>query len=271
MIPVIVNGITGRMGRRVAALAADPAGGLTVLAGITRRGDHMVGQSLGAVPVVDSFEKAACFATAGSGGSGRVVLIDFTTPEALAAILGLAADAGLAVVSGTTGLTKSHDLELANAAERIPVVWAANMSVGVHLLGRLVRIVAGALREADVEIVETHHRHKVDAPSGTAKRLAEIVRESRGAGAVVSAGRRGDVPGGRPAGEIGVQSVRMGEVVGEHEVHFALDHEIVTLSHRAVSRDVFAAGALAAGKFASGAAPGLYGMDAVLGISRSDQ
>lgn len=271
MISVIVNGITGRMGRRVAALAADQAGGVTVLAGITRRGDDLVGQSLGAVPVVDSFEKAVCFATAGTAGTGRVVVVDFSTPEALAAILDQAADAGLAVVSGTTGLTKKHDAGLASAAERIPVVWAANMSVGVHLLGRLVRIVAGALAEADVEIVETHHRHKVDAPSGTAKRLAEIVREARGPGTVVSAGRRGDSSGGRPPGEIGVQSVRMGEVVGDHEVHFALDHEIVTLTHRAVSRDVFAAGALAAATFASGAAPGLFGMDAVLGISRNDR
>ena len=262
-IPLIVHGITGRMGRRVVALsAADPQHRTTVLAGIAKRGEPEIGGMVDGVPVVEEFSKAICYATAGI--DTRVVIVDFSAPDALRELASLAADHGAALVSGTTGLSDADRAILADAAKRIPVVWAPNMSVGVHVLTKLVALAARSLGSAaEVEIVEAHHRHKADAPSGTARKLAEAVRDARAEG-VITSGRTGIVPGDRPKNEIAIQSIRMGEIVGDHEVHFALDHEVITLSHRALSRDVFASGALAAARFAAGAAPGLYGINAVV-------
>lgn len=266
MIPLIVHGAGGRMGRRVLDLAlADPGPTFDVLAGIEQPGHPAVGTMAGGVPVVASLEEAVGRLRGGAGAAGpRCVVVDFSSPAALEQLAAACGERGLALVSGTTGLGAPARAALERAARVVPVVWAANMSPGIHLLYRLVTGAARALGEsAEVEIVETHHRHKADAPSGTAVRLAELVRESR-PGVVVRPGRSGASPGGRPPGEIGVHSVRMGEVVGEHEVHFALDHEILTLSHRALGRDAFAAGALFAARFAAIAASGLHGMDAVL-------
>jgi len=266
MIPVIVHGVSGRMGRRIVDLSkADARHGTVILAGIVRRGHSSAGSQFSGVPVVDSFDKALCLASAGA--MGRTVVIDFSTPAALSDLIPLLSSEEVALVSGTTGLDESQLSALREAGKTIPVVWAANMSLGVHLLSRLVAIAARALPEADLEIVETHHRHKVDAPSGTALRLAEIARQARPKARVLP-GRTGSSPGGR-GGDIGVHSIRMGEVVGDHQVHLALDHEIVTLGHRATSRDAFAGGALAAARYAANAAPGYYGMDQVLGLDPS--
>jgi 4-hydroxy-tetrahydrodipicolinate reductase len=268
MIPLIVNGATGRMGRRVVALsAADPERRTTVLAGVTIPDDPLVGTSVNGIPVVDRFDKALCFATAGI--EDRVVVVDFTSPDGLAGVCGAALDNGLALVSGTTGLTQTHREALHAAAEKIPVLWAPNMSLGIHLLEHLVSLAARSLGQGvEVEIEETHHRHKADAPSGTAARLAELVLANARPGSGLVHGRSGVHPGGRTPTEIGIHSIRMGEVVGDHAVHFALDHEIVTLSHRALSRDAFAAGALAAARFLATAEAGLYTMDHVLGFHR---
>lgn len=265
MIPLIIHGAGGRMGRRVIDLAlADAGAAFGPLVGLERPGHPAAGSAVGEVPVFDSLEAALGRLRSGAGvGAPRGVVVDFSSPAALEALAGPCGRLGLALVSGTTGLSAEVRALLEETARTVAVVWAPNMSLGIHLLYRLVTDAARSLGAAEVEIVETHHRHKADAPSGTAARLAELVKVAR-RDAVVRVGRSGTTPGGRPPAEIGVHSVRMGEVVGDHEVHFALDHEIVTLAHRALGREAFAAGALAAARFASGAAPGLYGMDAVL-------
>jgi 4-hydroxy-tetrahydrodipicolinate reductase len=269
MIPLIIHGAGGRMGRRVIELAlADAGAAFGPVLGIERPGHPAVGTTAGGVPVVDSFpaalERLGADAAAAGAGDFRAVVVDFSSPAALPTLAAGCVRHRLALVSGTTGYGAAEQARLAEMARSVAVVWAPNMSLGVHLLYRLVAEAARSLGDAaEVEIVETHHRHKADAPSGTAARLADLVRQARQDGEV-RVGRSGNTPGGRPPAEIGVHSVRMGEVVGDHEVHFALDHEILTLSHRALGRDVFASGALVAARFAAGAAPGLYGMDAVL-------
>jgi 4-hydroxy-tetrahydrodipicolinate reductase len=238
------------MGRRVLALAAARPAEFRVLAGIERAG--AAPDSIDGTPIVAVDDAAALAAAlAGAGGAGtaspRPVIIDFSTPAALLALCRAAGPlAELPLVSGTTGLDAAAEAALSERAARSAVLWAPNMSLGVHVLARLVLAAARALSGADIEIVETHHRHKQDAPSGTAIRLGQAVRE---------AGVTGDIH---------MHSLRMGEIVGDHDVHFALDHEVVTLRHRALSRDVFAAGALAAARFAAAAPPGRYGIDAVL-------
>ena len=156
------------------------------------------------------------------------------------------ASSGVALVSGTTGLDESAESALAEAAKQVPVLWEPNMSVGVLVLGEVLRRAIEMLGASfDVEIVETHHRMKADAPSGTANRLAAIVRETRKENGVAITGRSGK-PGPRSASEIGVLAVRGGDVVGDHVVHLLGTGERLELTHRATSRDVFAVGALRA-------------------------
>lgn len=269
MIPVVVHGVAGRMGRRVVDLLTGGGGhGLTLVAGVDRAGGAPGPALPGGVPLLTDAMEALERAAAAADADGLAVVIDFTAPAALVGLAPRAAAAGVALVSGTTGLAVAAEEVLAATARAVPVVWAPNMSVGVNLLYHLVELAARALPQADIEIMETHHRHKADAPSGTAARLAEIAAETRRgftpAGVAIRQGRSGITPGGRPAGEIGVHSLRLGEVVGDHDVHFGLDHEVVTLSHRALGRDAFAAGALTAARFAATAQPGLYGMSDVL-------
>lgn len=251
-VALVVHGAAGRMGRRVLALAAARPAEFRPVLGLERPGSSP--GSIDGVPVVAADDAAAVAAalaaTRTAGAPGAIVLVDFSTPAALVALCRATGPlANLPLVSGTTGLDASAEAALQDRAARTAVVWAPNMSVGVHVLARLVAAAAAALPAADIEIVETHHRHKKDAPSGTALRLGHAARE------------------GRPGGDIPMHSLRMGEVVGDHEVHFALDHEVVTLRHRALSRDVFAAGALDAARFAATAAPGRYGIEAVLGAT----
>lgn len=252
-IPLVVHGAAGRMGRRVIALATARPDEFRVVAGFDRAGGAPT--SIDGVPIASLAEGVGVAPNPGGAAAGtavndgsRAVIIDFSTPEALVDLCRAGGWlATLPLVSGTTGLDAAALAALSERAARTPVVWAPNMSVGVQVLARLVAAAAAALPRADIEISETHHHHKKDAPSGTALRLAEAAR---------SAGRTGDIP---------MHSLRMGEVVGDHEVYFALEHEIVTLRHRALSRDVFAAGALTAARFAASAAPGRYGIDDVLG------
>lgn len=273
MIPLVVFGVGGRMGRRVVELCGGAAGqGFTLVAGVERAEAAGAAPTLpGGAPVLTDVEEALRRAQAVADGVALPVVIDFTSPGALVALAPKAAAAGAALVSGTTGLAVAAEEVLAATARAVPVVWAPNMSLGVNLLYRLVELATRALPQADIEIVEAHHRHKADAPSGTAARLAEIAAETRRGftpqGVEVKQGRGGLTPGGRPAGEIAVHSVRLGEVIGDHDVYFGLDHEVVRLSHRALGRDAFAAGALAAARFAATAQPGLYGMQDVLRLN----
>ncbi len=235
---IAVVGARGRMGSTVVRLATEQ--GLEVVAAIDA-GDRMTVLSR----------------------SGAEVAIDFSSPGATTELADVAAAAGIAIVSGTTGLDEGAFAALNRAAASVAVAWEPNMSVGVHVLGALV---ASAIRmlgpDVDVEIVEAHHRLKVDAPSGTALRLAEIARGARG-GARFVHGREGR-PGAREQAEIGIHAMRGGDVIGEHSVHLMGVGERIELVHRASSRDLFAGGALRVARWIAGREPGRYGMADVL-------
>jgi 4-hydroxy-tetrahydrodipicolinate reductase len=203
---------------------------------------------------------------AGIGASDAA--IEFSTPAATVKHAMIAAKAGVAYIAGTTGMAECDEDVLREAAERIPVVYAANYSVGVTLLADLVRRTAGRLGpEFDIEIVEMHHRHKVDAPSGTALALGRAAAAGRGVelNDVAVRGRDG-VTGAREKGTIGFAALRGGDVPGDHTVIFAGDGERLELSHRASGRDIFARGAVRAALWAIGKPPGLYTMRDVLGL-----
>ncbi|RYE82144.1 MAG: 4-hydroxy-tetrahydrodipicolinate reductase [Myxococcales bacterium] len=197
---------------------------------------------------------------------GADVCIDFSSPAATVSIARACARAGVALVSGTTGLGPDAQAALDEAARAVPVLWAPNTSVGVQVLAELVREAVARLGPGfDVEVVEIHHRKKVDAPSGTARRLAEAAIEAR-PGLTEVSGRHG-VPGPRPADELGVLAVRGGDVIGDHTVYLLGDGERIELTHRASSRDLFARGALRAARFVAGQKPGRYTMRDVLSAS----
>lgn len=203
-------------------------------------------------------------------GHAGSTFVDFSLPEATPAVLAVVAESGVPLVLGTTGHDADARAAIAAAAERAPIVFASNFSVGVNALFWLTRRAAEILGpEFDLEIIETHHRLKKDAPSGTARRLAEILAEARALSYEHDArhGRAGNV-GARTRDEIGVHAVRGGDVVGEHTVLFAGSAERVELTHRAGSRALFALGALRAARWAAepGRAPGLYDMEDVLGL-----
>ena len=193
-------------------------------------------------------------------------VIDFSFHTAVPAAITKAAEQGLAYVIGTTGLTADEQAVVNAAAKRIPVVQSGNYSLGVNLLVELVRQAAAKLGpEYDIEITEMHHKHKRDAPSGTALMLAKAAAAGRGRAEDFIYGRQGDI-GERPAGEIAIHALRGGSVVGDHTVMFAGDVERVELTHKAQGREAFAAGALKALAWAHGRQSGLYSMRDVLGF-----
>jgi 4-hydroxy-tetrahydrodipicolinate reductase len=197
---------------------------------------------------------------------GFEVAIDFSNADALPRVAATVAATGAALVSGTTGLTPLGERALGEASNRAPVLWEPNLSVGVQVLSQLLRQAILSLGEAfDVEIVETHHRSKVDAPSGTALRLAEVAREARG-GAELRHGRAGR-PGERKRDEIGVHAVRGGDVIGDHSIHLLGKGERIELVHRATNRDLFAHGALRAAAWIAGKPAGRYTLSQVLALS----
>lgn len=260
---VVVTGISGRMGSLIARMVRD-AKDLALFAGTEKPGSASVGLDaglaahLGALEVATSSTLERCL-------PGADVVIDFTTPEASLHHAEVCAAAGCPLVIGTTGFTAAHKARLADAAKRCAIVASPNMSVGVNLVIEVATQLARRLGEDfDVEIVETHHRLKRDAPSGTAMRLAEEVARSLGRSQDdIRTARVGQV-GERPKSEIGVQALRGGDVVGEHTVYFFGDGERVELTHRATSREQFARGALRAARWVLGRAPGLYDMSHVL-------
>ena len=260
-IRLAIAGGTGRMGRALIRLAGgDPA--FRVVAAVTLADDPRRGQDAGLVAGIERLEVALGTEVTGPCDT----LIEFTTPAGCRAWADWCAARGVPLVSGTTGLEESDQARLRAAAERVPVVWAPNMSTGVNLMLGLVADLAAKLDTTwDVEICETHHRGKADAPSGTARALLEAVcaaRRQRPEEVAVH-GRSG-LTGARPAGQVGMHALRMGAIVGEHQVHFTSDAESLTLRHRAFSRDAFAAGALRAARWLQGRIPGLYCMRDVL-------
>ena len=234
--------------------------GAELAGGTARQGSALIGQSLGAMPVTDKADELFVASEA---------VIDFTRPELLKTHLNLAVRYKKALVIGTTGLDAEARAAIKNAAKSIAIVQAANMSVGVTLLGQLVKQLAAKLDGAtfDIEIVEMHHRHKIDAPSGTALALAEAAASGRDVqlSDVARKSRDGQI-GARPQGEIGISTLRGGDVVGDHTVIFAADGERIEVSHKASSRQIFARGAVRAALWAAGRKPGLYSMLDVLGL-----
>jgi 4-hydroxy-tetrahydrodipicolinate reductase len=260
---IVVFGGAGRMGRALlrAAIEHDAA---AVAAVLTRPDSPLLGE-----PLSVQFGAAApdlAFGAALDPDCGAQVLIDFTGPRAFDTALALAREHRLALVSGTTGLSDEQRARLDDAARVIAVLWAANFSLGVALLQRLVATAAAALPPAfDIEIVEAHHRHKQDAPSGTALALGRAAAKARGQifDDVAVLARQGQV-GPRRVGEIGFSVLRGGDIVGEHTVSFIAAGERLELTHRAGSRAVFALGALHAARWIAGKPPGRYEIADVL-------
>ncbi len=262
-----VVGAAGRMGRMLVAQVGAADG--CVLAGATERpGSEAVGQDAGTLAGLTA--NGVMLGDDAAAMIARVdAVLDFTAPDATVAHADLAAQAGAAMVIGTTGLTDSHREALRGAARHVPVVVAPNMSAGVTLLMALVEQVARTLDDSyDIEILEMHHRHKVDAPSGTALGLGRAAAAGRGIELDTAArmAREGHT-GARPRGEIGFATLRGGDVVGDHTVVFAGDGERIELTHKASSRQVFAAGAVRAALWTKGRPPGMYSMRDVLGLS----
>jgi 4-hydroxy-tetrahydrodipicolinate reductase len=195
-------------------------------------------------------------------------ILDFTAPAASVATAAFAAENRLVHVIGTTGLTPAQDAQIAEAAKRTPIVRAGNMSLGVNLLVAMTRKIAAALDDDfDVEIIEMHHKHKVDAPSGTALMLGRAAAEGRGIDLTQHSVRARDGhTGERPRGAIGFATLRGGNVVGEHTVIFSGENERIEITHKATDRAIFARGAIKAALWARGRAPGLYSMADVLGL-----
>jgi 4-hydroxy-tetrahydrodipicolinate reductase len=242
-IRVIIVGSRGRMGETLMRLAGEsPA--LELIAGVDREDN-----------VLEAIDQAD-------------VLVEFAYHTLTPWLAQTAVEHGKALVIGTTGHTDGERAAIAAAAREIAIVFAPNFSVGVNLLFHLTRIAAKTLgADYDREIVEMHHRHKLDAPSGTARRLGEILAESAGGtyDAMALHGRHGNI-GARPPNVIGMHAVRGGDVVGDHTVHFAADGERMELTHRASSRETFASGALRAAQWVVRQGPGLYSMQDVLGL-----
>jgi 4-hydroxy-tetrahydrodipicolinate reductase len=261
-LAVAVAGASGQMGAALIRLIAEggPATGLVLRGAWDRPDSPLIGAEV--APGVRAVADAA------AALNGADVYIDFTRPEASLEHARLADSLGIAGVVGTTGFDGDPAALLAAAAPRTPLVWAANFSVGVNLLLRLVEDAAAALSaaDADAEIVELHHRRKVDAPSGTAVALLQAVQRGRGEAGDVRHGRQGIV-GARPTGEIAVHAVRGGDIVGDHTVYFIGGGERLELTHRAHTRDVFAHGALRAARWIVGRAAGVHGMRDVLASS----
>jgi 4-hydroxy-tetrahydrodipicolinate reductase len=226
------------MGRAVVRLAH--AGGVEIVCAV---GSTDIGRDVGELAGVGAFGTCVVDGLAAIEHARAEAVVDFSAPGATLALAPIAAAAGSALVSGTTGLGDDARGALDRAAARVPVLWEPNMSLGVHVLTELVGRAASALADWDAEIVETHHRAKVDAPSGTALRLAE------------SLGRA----------NVGIHALRGGDVVGDHTVHLLGGGERLELTHRATNRDVFAHGALRAARWLVGRPPGRYSLRDVLG------
>jgi 4-hydroxy-tetrahydrodipicolinate reductase len=268
IVRVAIHGVGGRMGRSIIdVLEGDEIIGIT--GALEHEGSALIGADLGAITRGEP-NGIAITSDLEAGLEGADVVIDFTRPDPTATLLGACAHHGVAAVVGTTGLHDAALSALDEAAKRVPVVFAPNMSVGVNVLFYLAARAAEMMGpEFDAEIVEMHHRKKVDAPSGTAVRLAEVVAEAKGFDPQkeVIHGRSGEV-GRRPDREIGVMTLRGGDVVGEHTLYLAGAGERIELTHRATDRAIFARGAVRAAKWLAGKPAGRYDMADVLGVPR---
>ena len=266
MINVVVAGAAGRMGCRLVALTKDSTT-LTLAGAIEERGHHSVGSDAGeiagcgraGIPITDDF--AALL------DRGEVV-VDFSAPEATLHHLRTVAQYRRAMVIGTTGFSAPQLEELKSLARQVPCVLSPNMSVGINLIYKVISEMAKTLGDDyDIEVVEAHHHLKKDAPSGTALKIAEVLAKavSRDLDHVAVYARKGPI-GERKKGEIGIQTIRAGDIVGDHTILFGGMGERIEVTHRASSRDTFAGGALRAAQWVVRQPPGLYDMMDVLSL-----
>lgn len=266
MTRVAINGAAGRMGRNLlAACLDDPA--LELAAAFEHAAHERLGTDAGALIGRDPVELPL---TSEIDTRRFDVVVDFTRPEGTLALIEACRGTGVAVVIGTTGFSAEQRALIGSAARERPIVLAPNMGIGVNLAFGLVDTATRALGgdDYDIEVIEAHHRHKVDAPSGTALRLGEVAAEALGrdlddCGVFSRHGHTGE----RARGSIGFATVRGGDIVGEHTVLFAGADERIEITHRAASRMVFARGAMRAAHWLTQRAPGLYDMQDVLGLS----
>lgn len=266
-LSLLVVGAGGRMGRAlIRAIAEMP--GVKLGAALEREGSDALGRDAGTFAGIDP-AGIAITSDATAAIASVDAIIDFTSPAATVAFSRLAADLGKIHIVGTTGLEPEHFAALREAATKTIIVQSGNMSLGVNLLAGLVKRAAAALDEDfDIEIVEMHHRMKVDAPSGTALLLGEAAAAGRNVALETHSERgRDGITGKRGVGTIGFASLRGGTVIGEHTVTFAGPLERLELSHRAEDRSIFARGALKAALWARGKTPGFYSMADVLGLN----
>ena len=266
MARIAVAGAAGRMGRRISVLCSEYEG-LELSGAFELEGHPDIGKDMG---VLSGLEANGVELTAGvqSAINNADVLIDFTAPEATLNNMQAAAGAGTAFVTGTTGIDKVGQQKIAELAAKIPCVYAGNMSLGINLLTKIVADIASALGDDyDVEVIEAHHKMKKDAPSGTALMLAKAAADALGRDldndGVFS---RHGIIGERGNKEIGIQTIRGGDVVGEHTVMFLGMGERIEVAHRVSNRDTFARGALKAALWLAGKPAGLYNMQDVLGL-----
>lgn len=266
-IKIAVTGAGGRMGVTLIRLIAG-TDGVTLAGGLEAQGSPCIGADLGILAGLAKPLGLAATADALSVIKDADALIDFSTPAASVSFAALAAQARIVHVIGTTGFSDTEEERIKAAARHATIVKAGNMSLGVNLLAALVRQAAAALdADWDIEIVEMHHRHKVDAPSGTALLLGEAAAEGRNIQLKENSERgRDGVTGPRAKGAIGFAALRGGSVVGDHDVIFATEHERIKLSHIAEDRGIFARGALKAAQWGQGKGPGIFNMADVLGL-----
>ena len=236
MLKIVVCGAAGKMGKLIIEKVLSDKE-LELAGAIETKGHGAIGQPVGKIKITDNIEEVVKLSD---------VVIDFTNPDATLEHLEFVQLYKIGFIIGTTGISKDRVEKIKTVSKEIPIAFSPNMSVGVNLLFKIVSEVAAAIPGYDVEIIEAHHNQKKDAPSGTALKLAEIIKTYKK--------------------EIGIHSIRAGDIVGEHTVVFAANGERIELVHRAHTRDTFAAGAVKAAKWIFGKNPGLYTMSNVLGL-----
>ncbi|MBU2533097.1 MAG: 4-hydroxy-tetrahydrodipicolinate reductase [Alphaproteobacteria bacterium] len=265
-LKIAVMGAAGRMGRELIA-TIHAQNGCVVAGGAEPEGSQALGRDLGELAGVGTLGVTVT-SDAAALMTEVDAIVDFTSPAASVAFAAMAADAGIIHIIGTTGFEEEHEAAIAKAAKNATIVKAGNMSLGVNLIVEMTRKIAEALDEDfDIEVLEMHHKHKVDAPSGTALMLGQAAAEGRGVDLKARSVRvRDGMTGARKAGDIGFATLRGGSVVGEHSVIFAGQGERVVISHVATDRGIFARGAVKAALWARDREPGLYAMKHVLGL-----
>jgi len=266
MLRIAIAGAAGRMGKTLIE-ACQQTEGVSVSAAIERPGISLIGADVGEIAGVGTLDVQLVDDVA-SVVEDFDTLIDFTSIETTLKNLEICKANARHIIIGTTGFNDEQKQIIKNAAEKTAIVFAPNMSVGVNLCLKLLEMAASVLNEDyDIEVIEAHHRHKVDAPSGTALRMGEVVAETLGRDLNECAvyGREGHT-GAREPGTIGFETIRAGDIVGEHTVMFATEGERVEITHKASSRMTFAKGAVRAAKWLQGKNSGLYDMRDVLGL-----